>query len=262
MRVWALFTDTLSVPDTILEPPKSLMPVSGIRSTTQAPIPIGYPNLLTDDELCEWMYRIRAVSLTLNYGMTGTNPDNSKLWTVAGSATGILTSAQDSNTERNLVLAYPLGAQGGFQGTILGTEDIDEDGDPIGGPIDRIVSFTFAPQQYGVTPVAINPYWYRTDLGQWLPAQNPTGAAGQALIGWTAFGAVAFGGQAIVAKDCTIHGRASQVNTVIRDFLSYTSFTLTITPVEWWPYADSLDLFPIWDAATGAQLRPNTIPMG
>jgi len=275
MRAWSLFHKIpVAAGDAIITPISSTLPMEGARSTTQTPA-FGYPSFLTLDHLHEYLYRFRVFSFASSYAASGTDPGTSFDWTVSGTMTGTLVSSLDSFDDEELLYTswnndpfYDRGAQGGFDGFgFAGTQSGSIDGVPFSNPTSSASNLQVAARQTQGLLTAKDPYYLRTDTGLYLPLIDLLSAE----TGATAFNPRFSTADTlnpginekedIVAGAVTINGIASDASTILLDFLNWDSLSITITPIEWWEYADSLGNNPIWDAATGAALLPNTIRM-
>jgi len=269
MRVWALYSNSIETPLSLIQPPRSLVAWTGERSTTQAEVPQGYPILMTDLQFTEWLYRFKVHDFDIAYELSGVHPTSGDTYTISGAASATVASAQSAFEESELIEDYSLtgGAQGGFSGSISGTQTTTFGTSSETATLNGTLTLQVAFGRYTLpTPTLVVPYYYRTDLDQWLPSLNVASAFGGSGIFNLSFSAIPSPvpgvGEKIVPVTITVNGESTTAQALILDWLNFTSFSASITPNTWWEYRDANGANPIWNSIDGAKLLPNTLPMG
>ncbi len=252
-RVWFLGSkDTPPTATTLIAPTKAIVGFTGNRQPAPSP-GAGYPLELTDDEWCEILFRIFQYQTSISYSFTGTLSGDSYIY--AGTGTGILSHIDITvDDERDLLIKQP--AQGGWSASVMFHQTVTKNGTIIAESDVPMPVFLFIGIDTDFNGAPVDAYVYGTTSLKWLPSFLFTLSGGFPNITASSLGEPpASVGNHVLSTTGLYRGTTFAVRISILDFLSISSFNVTIDPTLWWEYRNSQGADPIWNAATGAQLR-------
>ncbi len=262
MRLWYLGSDATDIATTTnaLDPIKAFLQHPGEQADTVTPA-AGFPFEYPDDGIAELWFRIREYTVGCSIRLQGS--DGGDVWDYRLDFAGTIFngSGVPLGNEREVIATFNNGAQGGFSPVgeqFMATRKIIINGVTI---VDDLTPFGFRMRHGSPVDQTNNPvtrYVYGTETHTWLPnlyiqIGDVTGAGD---ITGNCLG-IPFSdtGFHVITTAATFRGADLTYFLNVFDFLSITTFDLTIEATRWWEYRKADNTHPIWDELSGNRLE-------